>query len=809
MRDQQRKGQLGDYGPFVDQADWDLATWLMDSGASQTEIDKFLKLDVTRMRTRPSYAGKQELLRKIDALPSGPEWTCHMFVVHSDQLDYNGEKCTEELDIWCRDPVACVNELLANPLFREHLKFAPEKLFTDDSKEDQIIHEMWTAQWWWDLQARSIHCDDKTLPLGATIAPVILASDKTQLSRFSGDKEAWPVYISVGNIAKSVRRQTSKRAMILLGYIPVTKLECLSEATCKDRLPLQFHYCMSYILKPLIEAGKEGVLMACADNLVQRVFPILAAYLADYPEQCLVACHQENSCPICEIAPSDRGEPVLSPSRNPTCTLKALKTCRSSVPSPDIRRLCLRAVDKPFWEDLPHTNIFQCFTPDLLHQLHKGVFKDHLVKWCIQLAGAEEVDRRFQALPDHPCLRYFKKGISTISQWTGCEHKEMERVFASLIYGAVPPHVTAVARAVIDFIYYASFASHSTETLRRLQDALDTFHQNKQVFIDHHIRTHFRIPKIHMMEHYVALIRSKGSADGFNTELSERLHIDCAKEGYRASNKKNYTQQMIKYLTRHEAIDAFKSFLAWTTDHRTDTSTYSDSDSQMSDDISDNESDRPADIAIPLLSSHSTKWKLAKEPPYPHVSLQFLKDKHGAVDIVPALTTYLATKVPGSRVTRSNYDLVDVYAKISRFLLSPQQLTDETQKDSVRATPFQHERKQVIPQHFDTALVHDDLEAEDIGLKVCYKTHTHSSYRVARVRVIFRLPGWFHCDHTLAYIEWFRQIGEPNEPLHMSPVSYATREGRHHAAIVPIHSILRSCHLTPKFSRQRNATWTA
>ncbi|KAF8485578.1 hypothetical protein JB92DRAFT_2760696, partial [Gautieria morchelliformis] len=30
-----------------------------------------------------------------------------------------------------------------------------------------------------------------------------------------------------------------------------------------------------------------------------------------------------------------------------------------------------------------------------------------------------------------------------------------------------------------------------------------------------------------------------------------------------------------------------------------------------------------------------------------------------------------------------------------------------------------------------------------------------------------------------------------------------------HATIVPIDSILRSCHLTPKFGRQRNATWTA
>ncbi|KAJ7746085.1 hypothetical protein B0H14DRAFT_3514389 [Mycena olivaceomarginata] len=43
--------------------------------------------------------------------------------------------------------------------------------------------------------------------VGATLAPIIVATDKTQLRRFGGDKQAWPV--------------PSARAIILIGYIPV------------------------------------------------------------------------------------------------------------------------------------------------------------------------------------------------------------------------------------------------------------------------------------------------------------------------------------------------------------------------------------------------------------------------------------------------------------------------------------------------------------------------------------------------------------------------------------------------------------
>ena len=52
----------------------------------------------------------------------------------------------------------------------------------------------------------------------------------------------------------------------------------------------------------------------------------------------------------------------------------------------------LRKVYKPFWKDLPFTNIFTCITPNILHQLHKGIFHDHLIQWCLGIIGEKEMD---------------------------------------------------------------------------------------------------------------------------------------------------------------------------------------------------------------------------------------------------------------------------------------------------------------------------------------------------------------------------------------------------------------------------------
>ena len=178
-----------------------------------------------------------------------------------------------------------------------------------------------------------------------------------------------------------------------------------------------------------------------------------------------------------------------------------------------------------------------------------------------------------------------------------------------------------VVRAVLDFLYLAQYPVHTSDTLMELANALDQFHENKNVFIDLGVRDGFNIPKIHFLRHYCEKIKLFGTTDNYNTQATERLHIDYAKEAYRASNTKDEYPQMTLWLEQKEKIHAHASYVSW----------------RQADNPAATESWQDATLNL------SRCAKMPKHPSVMSVSLKTLATDYGAIYIREALARFIVT----------------------------------------------------------------------------------------------------------------------------------------------------------------------
>jgi len=173
-----------------------------------------------------------------------------------------------------RDIFKCIQFHLAHIPLQAHLNFDPVRLA--DSGGRRIYSEMNTGDWWWNTQDQ--------LPAGATVVPVICASNKTHLTNFSDDQRAWPLYLTIGNIRKDICRTPKLRAWILAGLIPCTPQGA-------KHIDDAWHSAFGTVLSQLrhLDITGPGLKWDCADGFQRQCYPLLAAWVGDYPEQVIIA----------------------------------------------------------------------------------------------------------------------------------------------------------------------------------------------------------------------------------------------------------------------------------------------------------------------------------------------------------------------------------------------------------------------------------------------------------------------------------------------------------------------------------------
>ncbi|KAG9086235.1 hypothetical protein FRC06_003209, partial [Ceratobasidium sp. 370] len=233
-------GSLGELEKF------ELAELLMTSGLKAKDRTQFLKSSL--VKDKKLWRNNRALIKAIDRLPYGPKWITEYISVGEGTY-----RTTHPL--FRRDIIEVIKELVGNARFKRYMKYAPERHWTSSERESRVYGEMWTGDWWWRMQYL-------IRDLTGTVAPLIIASDKTTLSTMSGAQQAYPVYLTLGNISKVIRRKASKRATVVLGYLPVDSFGEVPDEKLRGELRGELlHRSMEAMIEPLKSASRDGVPM--------------------------------------------------------------------------------------------------------------------------------------------------------------------------------------------------------------------------------------------------------------------------------------------------------------------------------------------------------------------------------------------------------------------------------------------------------------------------------------------------------------------------------------------------------------------
>ena len=343
----------------------------------------------------------------------------------------------------------------------------------------------------------------ETLPQGATLVPVIGMLDQTHLTNFSGDKKAWPVYLTIGNIRSKTRNCPSKKAIILVALLPVPPK--FASKKVKDRSAQRMTNeevlggVFSLIFEPLEAIMRLGKEMNCSDGMAWHCFPVLAAWIADQAENEALHGLKRMGCTVCEVPVERLGSdaeecfPTRDYERYARIAQRYLDTgdedFATSLSAVGVR------MNRNIFVGIPRVTVPLLFKPDVLHNIYLGLFK-HMMQWIEDFLKKHDrqavFDEVWKSLPPYPGFFVPKKAYREVTQWQGKEMRNLGRCILGVLASALRRPSPAQSgpfrqallcvRALADFSLMAQYRSHTQETLGYMEQYLKDFHRYKEVF---------------------------------------------------------------------------------------------------------------------------------------------------------------------------------------------------------------------------------------------------------------------------------------------------------------------------------------
>ncbi|KAK7676623.1 hypothetical protein QCA50_020437 [Cerrena zonata] len=343
--------------------------------------------------------------------------------------------------VYCRNTQTVVHNMLNNKEFDGKFDYIPFQEYTGPQK--RRVSNLMSGDWVYQ-KANEIAADQNTH--GSMVVPIIGGSDKTTVSVATGHQEFHPFYLSLGNIDNSLRR-AHRDAILPVAFLSIPKVSRDAEDTEEFRLFRKqlYHMSITRVLKPLRAGMSTPEVVYCPDGHIRHAVYQLGPYIADYPEQVVLSGIVSGWCPKCLSPP----EKLDTAGRPRTHDHTHFLWGREGFSDETIWTGW--GIDSgviPFTMRFPRADIHELLTPDLLHQMIKGTFKDHLVLWVEQYIYAThskakanqimgDIDRRITSVPSFPGLRRFPEG-RRFQQWTGNDSKGFMKVYLSAIEGYVP-----------------------------------------------------------------------------------------------------------------------------------------------------------------------------------------------------------------------------------------------------------------------------------------------------------------------------------------------------------------------------------